>query len=208
MEPFRPFSSKVVPLLADNVDTDQVIPARFLKVTDKTGLGEALFSDWRYFADGSPKPDFVLNRPEMRGRQILLAGDNFGAGSSREHAPWALVGYGFRAVLSTSFADIFRNNALKNGLLPIALPAAAHASVVAMVEADPDVELAVDLEAGQVRLPDGSAVGFEVDPFSRQMLLEGTDELGFLLAQSDAVAAYEAVHPQRVDTTTTAAAGA
>jgi 3-isopropylmalate/(R)-2-methylmalate dehydratase small subunit len=206
MEPLRPFSSKVVPLLADNVDTDQVIPARFLKVTDKTGLGEALFSDWRYHADGSPKPEFVLNRPEMRGRQILLAGDNFGAGSSREHAPWALVGYGFRAVLSTSFADIFRNNSLKNGLLPIALPADAHASIVALVEADPDVELSVDLEAGQVRLPDGSVVGFEVDPFSRQMLLEGTDELGFLLAQSEAVLAWEAAHPQRVDTT--AAAGA
>jgi 3-isopropylmalate/(R)-2-methylmalate dehydratase small subunit len=205
MEPLRPFSSKLVPLLADNVDTDQVIPARFLKVTDKSGLGEALFSDWRYHADGTPKPDFVLNRPEMRGRQILLAGDNFGAGSSREHAPWALVGYGFRAVLSTSFADIFRNNALKNGLLPIALPAQAHARIVAMVESDPDVELAVDLEAGTVRLPDGSAVGFEVDPFSRRMLLEGTDELGFLLAQSEAVAAYEAAHPQRVDTT---AAGA
>ena len=206
MEPLRPFSSKLVPLLVDNVDTDQVIPARFLKVTDKNGLGEALFSDWRYHADGTPKPDFVLNRPEMRGRQILLAGDNFGAGSSREHAPWALVGYGFRAVLSTSFADIFRNNALKNGLLPIALPAQAHARIVAMVESDPDVELAVDLEAGTVRLPDGSAVGFEVDPFSRRMLLEGTDELGFLLAQSEAVAAYEAAHPQRIDTT--AAAGA
>jgi 3-isopropylmalate/(R)-2-methylmalate dehydratase small subunit len=206
MEPFRPFSSKVVPLLADNVDTDQVIPARFLKVTDKTGLGEALFADWRYFPDGSPRPEFVLNRPEMRGRQILLAGDNFGAGSSREHAPWALVGYGFRAVLSTSFADIFRNNALKNGLLPIELPAGAHASIVATVAADPDVELTVDLEANQVRLPDGSATGFEVDPFSRQMLLEGTDELGFLLAQAEAVAAYEAAHPQRVDTTATTGA--
>jgi 3-isopropylmalate/(R)-2-methylmalate dehydratase small subunit len=206
MEPFRPFSSKVVPLLADNVDTDQVIPARFLKVTDKTGLGEALFADWRYFPDRSPRPEFVLNRPEMRGRQILLAGDNFGAGSSREHAPWALVGYGFRAVLSTSFADIFGNNALKNGLLPIELPAGAHDSIVAMVAANPDVELTVDLEANQVRLPDGSATGFEVDPFSRQMLLEGTDELGFLLAQAEAVAAYEAAHPQRVDTTATTGA--
>ena len=206
MQPFRKLDGVAVSLRRDNVDTDQVIPARFLKVTDKNGLGEALFSDWRYHADGTPKPDFVLNRPEMRGRQILLAGDNFGAGSSREHAPWALVGYGFRAVLSTSFADIFRNNALKNGLLPIALPAQAHARIVAMVESDPDVELAVDLEAGTVRLPDGSAVGFEVDPFSRRMLLEGTDELGFLLAQSEAVAAYEAAHPQRVDTT--AAAGA
>jgi 3-isopropylmalate/(R)-2-methylmalate dehydratase small subunit len=206
MEPFRPFSSKLIPLLADNVDTDQIIPARFLKTTDKTGLGDALFCDWRYDADGSPKPDFVLNRPEMPGRRILLAGDNFGSGSSREHAPWALVGYGIRAVLSTSFADIFRNNALKNGLLPIELPTEAHAKLAAAVEADPEVELAVDLEAGEVRLPDGSTVGFEVDGFSRRMLLEGTDELGFLLAQSEAVAAYEASHPQRVDTT--AAAGA
>jgi 3-isopropylmalate/(R)-2-methylmalate dehydratase small subunit len=206
MEPFRPFSSKLIPLLADNVDTDQIIPARFLKTTDKTGLGDALFCDWRYNADGSPKPDFVLNRPEMPGRRILLAGDNFGSGSSREHAPWALVGYGIRAVLSTSFADIFRNNALKNGLLPIELPTEAHAKLAAAVGADPEVELAVDLEAGEVRLPDGSTVGFEVDEFSRRMLLEGTDELGFLLAQSEAVAAYEASHPRRVDTT--AAAGA
>jgi 3-isopropylmalate/(R)-2-methylmalate dehydratase small subunit len=206
MEPFRPFSSKLIPLLADNVDTDQIIPARFLKTTDKTGLGDALFCDWRYHADGSPKPDFVLNQPEMHGRRILLAGDNFGSGSSREHAPWALIGYGVRAVLSTSFADIFRNNALKNGLLPIELPVEAHARLAAAVTADPEVELAVDLEAGEVRLPDGSTVGFEVDAFSRRMLLEGTDELGFLLAQADAVAAYEASHPQRVDTT--AAAGA
>jgi 3-isopropylmalate/(R)-2-methylmalate dehydratase small subunit len=206
MEPFRPFSSKLIPLLADNVDTDQIIPARFLKTTDKTGLGDSLFCDWRYNADGSPRPEFVLNRPEMHGRRILLAGDNFGSGSSREHAPWALVGYGIRAVLSTSFADIFRNNALMNGLLPIELPAEAHAKLAAAAGADPEVEMAVDLEAGEVRLPDGSTVGFEVDEFSRRMLLEGTDELGFLLAQSEAVAAYEASHPQRVDTT--AAAGA
>jgi 3-isopropylmalate/(R)-2-methylmalate dehydratase small subunit len=206
MEPFRPFSSKLIPLLVDNVDTDQIIPARFLKTTDKTGLGDSLFCDWRYNADGSPKPDFVLNRPEMHGRRILLAGDNFGSGSSREHAPWALVGYGIRAVLSTSFADIFRNNALKNGLLPVVLPAEAHARLATAVEADPDAEMAVDLEACEVRLPDGSTAGFEVDEFSRRMLLEGTDELGFLLTQSDAVAAYEASHPRRVDTT--AAAGA
>ncbi|HZD72422.1 MAG TPA: 3-isopropylmalate dehydratase small subunit [Actinomycetota bacterium] len=201
MEPFGSVSSRVVPLLADNVDTDQIIPARFLKTTGKTGLGDALFSDWRYHADGSPRDDFVLNRSGMRGRRILLAGDNFGAGSSREHAPWALIGYGFRVVLSTSFADIFRNNALKNGLLPVELPAAAHTSVVALLEADPDAELTVDLERCTVTLPGGETVGFEVDPFSRQMLLEGTDELGFLLAQSDAVAAYEAAHPRRVDTT-------
>jgi 3-isopropylmalate/(R)-2-methylmalate dehydratase small subunit len=201
MEPFSAFSSKVVPLLVDNVDTDQIIPARFLKVTDKAGLGDALFTDWRYHADGTPKADFVLNQPDMRGRRILLAGDNFGAGSSREHAPWALVGFGFRAVLSTSFADIFRSNSLKNGLLPIELPPTVHARVVVLLEADPDTQLAVDLERCTVALPDGETASFEVDPFSRQMLLEGTDELGFLLAQSEAVAAYEASHPTRIDTT-------
>jgi 3-isopropylmalate/(R)-2-methylmalate dehydratase small subunit len=204
MEPFRAFSSKVVPLLVDNVDTDQIIPARFLKATDKAGLGDALFTDWRYHADGTPKDDFVLNQPGMRGRRILLAGDNFGAGSSREHAPWALVGFGFRAVLSTSFADIFRNNALKNGLLPIQVPPAVHARLVELLEADPDAELGVDLERCTVTLPGGETVGFEVDPFSRQMLLDGTDELGFLLSHSEAVAAWEAAHPQRVDTTTQA----
>jgi 3-isopropylmalate/(R)-2-methylmalate dehydratase small subunit len=201
MEPFTAFSSKVVALPVDNVDTDQIIPARFLKTTDKAGLGDALFTDWRYHADGTPKADFVLNQPGMRRRQILLAGDNFGAGSSREHAPWALIGYGFRAVLSTSFADIFRSNSLKNGLLPIELPAGVHARLVALTSADPDAELAVDLERCAVTLPGGETVGFEVDSFSRRMLLEGTDELGFLLAQSDAVAAYEATHPARVDTT-------
>ncbi len=204
MEPFGAFSSKVVQLLVDNVDTDQIIPARFLKTTDKAGLGDALFTDWRYHADGTPKADFVLNQPGMQGRRILLAGDNFGAGSSREHAPWALVGYGFRAVLSTSFADIFRNNSLKNGLLPVVLPPDVHARLVALVEADPDAELGVDLERCTVTLPGGQTVSFEVDSFSRQMLLDGTDELGFLLARSEAVAAYEAAHPPRVDTTTQA----
>ncbi len=204
MEPFRAFSSKVVPLPADNVDTDQIIPARFLKTTDKTGLGDALFTDWRYRADGTPKPDFVLNQPGMKGRLILLAGDNFGAGSSREHAPWALTGYGFRAVLSTSFADIFRSNSLKNGLLPIEVPPDVHARLVALLEADPDAELAVDLERCTLTLPGGDTVSFEVDSFSRQMLLDGTDELGFLLAHSEAVAVYEAAHPGRVDTTTQA----
>ncbi len=204
MEPFRAFSNRVVPLLVDNVDTDQIIPARFLKTTDKAGLGDALFTDWRYHADGTPKADFVLNQPGMQGRRILLAGDNFGAGSSREHAPWALVGYGFRAVLSTSFADIFRNNSLKNGLLPVVLPPDVHARLVALVEADPDAELGVDLERCTVTLPGGQTVSFEVDSFSRQMLLDGTDELGFLLARSEAVAAYEAAHPPRVDTTTQA----
>jgi 3-isopropylmalate/(R)-2-methylmalate dehydratase small subunit len=206
-QPFRAVSSRLVPLLADNVDTDQIIPARFLKVTDKAGLGEGLFADWRYDADGRPRPGFVLNRPEMAGRQVLLAGDNFGAGSSREHAPWALRAFGFRAVLATSFADIFRANALKNELLPVELPADVHAALAAAVQADPDAEVTVDLEAETVTLPGGRAVGFTVDPFARQMLLDGTDELGYLLSQGAAVAAYEDAHPSRVDTTTPAWGG-
>jgi 3-isopropylmalate/(R)-2-methylmalate dehydratase small subunit len=207
VDPFEPFSSKVVPLPVDNVDTDQIIPARFLKAVDKAGMGEHLFADWRYRADGSPKPGFVLNRPEMAGRRLLLAGGNFGAGSSREHAPWALTGFGFRAVLSTSFADIFRSNALKNGLLPVELPAAAHARVAALLQADPDAELTVDLEAQTVTLPSGEAVAFEVDPFSRRMLLDGTDELGWLESHADAVAAWERAHPPRIDTTAPAPPG-
>jgi 3-isopropylmalate/(R)-2-methylmalate dehydratase small subunit len=200
MEPIRTFSSKTVLLPIDNVDTDQIIPARFLKVTDKAGLGEGLFADWRYDADGWPRPGFVLNRPEMAGRQLLLAGGNFGAGSSREHAPWALRAFGFRAVLATSFADIFRANALKNGLVPVTLTEAVHARLVAQVEADPDAEVVVDLGGATVRLPDGDAVPFPIDPFALAMLVEGRDELGYLLAHLDAIAAFEAAHPSPVST--------
>jgi 3-isopropylmalate/(R)-2-methylmalate dehydratase small subunit len=206
-EPLRPFTSKLVPLVVDNVDTDQIIPARFLKGTDKAGLGEGLFADWRYGGDGRPKPGFVLNRPEMAGRAVLLAGANFGSGSSREHAPWALRAFGFRAVLAPLFADIFRNNALKNGLLPVELPAGVHAELAAAVEADPEVEVTVDLERETVDLPGGRAVAFTVDPFARRMLLEGTDELGYLLGHGGAVAAYENAHPSRVDTTAPAWGG-
>jgi 3-isopropylmalate/(R)-2-methylmalate dehydratase small subunit len=200
-EPLRPFTSKLVPLLVDNVDTDQIIPARFLKGTSKDGLGEGLFADWRYDGDGSPRAGFVLNRPDMAGREVLLAGANFGSGSSREHAAWALKGAGIRAVLAPLFADIFRNNALKNGLLPVELPADVHAELAAAVEADPEAEVTVDLEAETVTLPGGRVVAFTVDPFARQMLLDGTDELGYLLSHGDAVAAYEDAHPARVDTT-------
>ncbi|HZA80065.1 MAG TPA: 3-isopropylmalate dehydratase small subunit [Actinomycetes bacterium] len=200
-EPLRPFTSKLVPLVVDNVDTDQIIPARFLKGTSKDGLGDGLFADWRYDAEGRPRADFVLNRPELAGRAVLLAGANFGSGSSREHAAWALTAFGFRAVLAPLVADIFRNNALKNGLLPVELPAADHAELAAAVAADPDAQVTVDLAAETVTLPDGRAVGFSVDPFARQMLLDGTDELGYLLAQGAAVAAYEEAHPARVDTT-------
>ena len=206
-EPYTVFTSAVVPLPAENVDTDQIVPARYLKVTDKAGLAEALFRDWRFEEDGSlKKPRFILDQPEMAGRKILLVGDNFGAGSSREHAPWALSAWGVRAILSTSFADIFRNNSLKNGVLPIVVDRVTHERLFALLAADPDAQLTIDLAEQGVLLPDGTTIDFDIDPFSRRMLLEGTDELGFLLAQSEAVAAYEAANPPRVDTT--AAAGA
>lgn len=192
MEPLRPFSSRVLPLIVDDVDTDQIIPARFLKVTDKVGLGLKLFSDWRYEADGSPKSDFPLNDAKHAGAQVLLAGHNFGCGSSREHAPWSLVDFGFRAVIATSFADIFGGNSLKNGLLPIVLEPALHAELRAAVEGDPTVEVHVDLESQTVTLPSGKRASFPVDPFAKTMLLEGVDELGYLLAKEASIAAFEA----------------
>jgi 3-isopropylmalate/(R)-2-methylmalate dehydratase small subunit len=197
---FETITSKVVHLPAENVDTDQIIPARFLKTIDRKGLADGLFADWRYDADGRPRGEFVLNRPEMHGREVLLAGDNFGCGSSREHAPWALRGFGFRAVVSTSFADIFRANALKNGLLPVALDPATHERLSQLVDTDPDAEVTVDLERQVVRLPDGAEAAFEVDDFARAMLLQGTDELGYLLAHTDAIAAWEAANAPQVRT--------
>jgi 3-isopropylmalate/(R)-2-methylmalate dehydratase small subunit len=200
-EPFRSFTSKVIPLPAENVDTDQIVPARYLKVTDKAGLREALFRDWRYDEDGGLKePLFVLDRMAMMERQILLVGDNFGTGSSREHAPWALTAWGIRAILSTSFADIFRNNSLKNGLLPIVVEAAKHRQLFELVAADPDAEFTVDLEAELVHLPGDEDLPFEVDPFARTMLLAGTDEMGYLVSKLPAIEAWEAAHPARVDT--------
>jgi 3-isopropylmalate/(R)-2-methylmalate dehydratase small subunit len=195
------FTSKVVPLDAENIDTDQVVPARYLKVTDKDGLADALFRDWRFEEDGSRKdPPFVLDQPEMAGRAILLVGDNFGAGSSREHAAWALRAWGIRAILSTSYADIFRNNSLKNGVLPIAVPASTHERLRAIVAADPDAQLTVDLAESGILLPDGSTIEFEIDPFAKHMLLAGTDELGYLLSKESALVAWEAAHPPRIDT--------
>ena len=200
-EPFRSFTSKVIPLPAENVDTDQIVPARYLKVTDKAGLREALFRDWRYDEDGGLKePLFVLDRVAMLDRQILLVGDNFGTGSSREHAPWALTAWGIRAILSTSFADIFRNNALKNGLLPIAVEAEKQRQLFELVAADPNAEFTVDLEAQVVHLPGDEDLPFEVDPFARMMLLAGTDEMGYLVGKLPAIEAWEAGHPARIDT--------
>jgi len=199
MEPFNTLTSRVVVLPVDNIDTDQIIPARFLKTTEKTGLGRSLFSEWRYNADGSPKPDFVLSQPEAQGAQVLLAGDNFGCGSSREHAPWALTDFGFRAVISTSFADIFSNNALKNGLLPVIVDAATHSRLLALA-ADASVQVTVDLASQTLRLPDGEAVTFPIDGFARDCLLEGVDQLGYLLKHGAQISAYEQTHAARVDT--------
>src|SRR5882757_5919469 len=187
MEPIKTFTSKTVVLPTENIDTDQIIPARFLKATSKNGLGDKLFSDWRFEADGAVKPDFVLNKPEARGARVLVAGDNFGCGSSREHAPWALYDYGFRAIISTSIADIFKSNSLKNGLLPIAIDAATHAKLLAT----PGAEVTVSLEAQTVTLADGTAAKFSVDPFSRYCLLNGIDELQFLLSQDAEIKKFE-----------------
>ena len=181
-------------VLGDNVDTDQIIPARFLKTLDKNGLGKQLFFDWRYLPDGTDNPDFALNKPEAEGAQIILAGDNFGCGSSREHAPWALMGWGIRAVISTSFADIFKGNSLKNGLLPIQVDAATHAKLVATVKANPKVQLSIDLAKSELTLPDGSKVTFPIDSFAQHCLLNGIDQLGYILSFDDKIKAYEQAH--------------
>jgi 3-isopropylmalate/(R)-2-methylmalate dehydratase small subunit len=191
MNQFTSLDSKVVPLANENVDTDQIIPARFLKVTDKVGLGDNLFSDWRYNADGTPKPEFILNQSEMKGRRILLAGDNFGCGSSREHAPWALAGFGFRAVISTSFADIFRNNSLKNGLLPVIVDQDTLAQLFSLAQEDPDMALSINLTTQTLKLPDGRKVQFPIDGFSRACLLNGVDEIGYVLGMDDKIGAFE-----------------
>ncbi len=199
-EPFSSVTSAVVPMPRNDIDTDQIIPARFLKTVNREGLADQLFYDWRYLADGSPNPEFVLNRPEMAGRAVLVAGDNFGCGSSREHAPWALTAWGVRAVISSSFADIFRSNALKNGLLPIAVPPQELERIGSILEAEPDAEITVDLEASELRLPDGSVIPFDVDAFARRMILDGTDELGYLLELEPELEAYEAAHSPRIST--------
>lgn len=190
MQPISSFSSRTAVLPYTNIDTDQIIPARFLTTTTKEGLGKQVFADWRYDAAGAPKPDFVLNRPEAAGCSILVAGRNFGCGSSREHAPWALLDFGFRAVISTEIADIFRNNSLKNGLLPIVVDEQTHAGLLAA----PGAALKIDLQASTLTLPDGAAVGFPIEAFARYCLLNGVDELGFLLQQADAIARYEQIH--------------
>jgi 3-isopropylmalate/(R)-2-methylmalate dehydratase small subunit len=200
-EPFGAFTSRVIPLPLENIDTDQIIPARFLTMTARTGLADLLFHDWRFQSPGVLRePPFVLDRPEMAGRRILLAGANFGSGSSREHAPWALSAWGIRAVLAPSFADIFRNNAVKNSLLPIVVEPERHRRLVDELAADPDLEMTVDLEALVVRLPGGEQLPFTVEALARQLLLAGTDEIGWLLERLPAIETFERTHPGRVDT--------
>jgi len=191
MQPIQQIRSRTVAIPSSNIDTDQIIPARHLRTTTRLGLGKLLFSDWRYDADGTPKPEFVLNRPEAAGCQVLVADRNFGCGSSREHAPWALLDFGFRAVISSEIADIFRSNSLKNGLLPIVLPD----DQVQWLLAHPGIEVTVDLERSVVALPDGRELPFQVEGFARYCLLNGIDELGFLRSQEAAIATYEASHP-------------
>lgn len=190
MDPITVIRSKTVVLPSTNIDTDQIIPARFLTTTTRDGLGQALFSEWRYLPDGQPNPDFVLNQPAARGCQVLVAGRNIGCGSSREHAPWALLDFGFRAVISTEIADIFRNNSLKNGLLPVVVDEATHAWLIA----NPGVEVEIDLPATTLRLPDGKTVTFPIEAFSRYCLMNGVDELGYLLSQSAAIEQFERQH--------------
>ena len=200
MEQFTTLTAKMVSIPTENVDTDQIIPARFLKVTDKNGLGDNLFYDWRYNADGSPKEDFILNSEQGHQAKILVAGDNFGCGSSREHAPWAIMGYGFQAVISTSFADIFRNNSLKLGLLPIIIDKETHLQLMSLIEEEPETEIAIDLANQTLQLPDGRKVKFPIDNFSKNCILNGVDQLGYLQQHAPAVEAYEADHLDRVST--------
>ncbi len=194
MNPFITLNATAVPLRAENVDTDQIIPARFLTAVTKAGMGQGLFAAWRYLPDGALNPDFVLNRPEYAGAQILIAGKNFGSGSSREHAVWALTDFGFRAVIAPSFADIFYNNALKNGLLPIPLPESVVAMMMDLVEEDPSLSFYIDLPNQSLALPDGQRYAFEIDPYRKQCLMEGLDDLGYLLANLPAIEAYETAH--------------
>ena len=200
MKPFTNFESRLVPLPINNIDTDQIIPARFLKTTSKQGLDRQLFNDWRYDAQGNPNPDFVLNQPQGQGAEVLLAGDNFGCGSSREHAPWALTQFGFRAVISTSFADIFQQNSLKNSLLPIRVPQDVHDELFGAVANDRQAKVKIDLPNQTLTTPSGRTVQFPVDSFAKHCLVEGVDELGYILQHEADIASFEARRVGSVDT--------
>ena len=189
----------MIPMPRPNVDTDQIIPAVYLKVTGKDGLADGLFFGWRYKADGTPDPEFPFNRSEFQDAQILLAGDNFGCGSSREHAPWALEGWGIRAVISTSFADIFRNNAMKNGLLPVIVPPDVHQDLLILAADDPRCRMTIDLITQRLILPGGREVTFPIDAFNKSCMLSGTDALGYLLNYKNQIEVYEKTHSKQGD---------
>jgi len=201
MEPMNKITGKIAPLPMNDVDTDQIIPARFLKTTNKDGLGQQCFFDWRYTADGGLREDFILNQSEYQDASVLIAGNNFGCGSSREHAPWALQGMGWKAVVSTEFADIFRNNSLKNGLIPIIVDEETHRQLMSLAEEDPTTEVSINLEDQQLILPDGRKVEFPIDGFSKYCLLNGVDQLGYLMGLEDEIVNYEGSHDKRVVTT-------
>ncbi len=196
MPEFTSLTSQMAHIPQENIDTDQIIPARYLKLTDREGFGKHLFADWRYLPDGSPDPGFLLNQLRPEQTNVLLAGDNFGCGSSREHAPWALFDWGFRAVISTSFADIFKNNALKNGLLPIPVESDDYQKLVTLISAEPDAEITIDLTEQMIALPDGSKISFPIDHFSKHCLLEGIDSLDYLLSMGEQIEKYEATHDE------------
>jgi 3-isopropylmalate/(R)-2-methylmalate dehydratase small subunit len=204
MEPIKTITSRVVPFLHDNIDTDIIVPARFLKVTDKVGVDQYLFRDWRFDDQGNPRPDFILNQPRGQGAKILLVGRNFGTGSSREHAPWALMAFGFRALIGTSFADIFNENSLKNGLLPVIVPQDFHEELARAIEADPNLEISVDLASQTVTIPGGKSASFPMDAFSKKCLLAGLDQLGYIQHQEPGIRAYEQSHPSPIETTASA----
>ena len=197
MQPFTSITSHMIPMPRPNVDTDQIIPAVYLKVIGKDDLADGLFFGWRYRADGTPDPEFSFNRPEFQDAQILLAGDNFGCGSSRDHAPWALEGWGIKAVISTSFADIFRNNAMKNGLLPVIIPPDVHQDLLKLAADDPRCRVTIDLKAQRLILPEGREVTFPIDAFNKYCMLSGTDALGYLLDHKNQIEAYEKAHSRQ-----------
>jgi 3-isopropylmalate/(R)-2-methylmalate dehydratase small subunit len=198
MKTFKTLNSKFIPLANNNIDTDQIIPARYLKATDKISVAEGLFADWRFNPDGSKNPDFIMNQPIYSDAQILLAGDNFGCGSSREHAPWALTGQGIKAVISTSFADIFRNNSLKNGLLPITVNSDIHNSLFDLSIEAPEAKIFIDLENQKVQLPGGIEFNFDIDPFAKNCLLKGVDQLGYILSFENQIRDYEKTHKSMI----------
>ena len=206
MSVFRSLTSRIVPLPGTNIDTDQIIPASYLKVTDKKGLAKGLFANWRYDENHQPREDFVLNQADYRQAKILLVGDNFGCGSSREHAAWALQDHGFEVVIGTSFADIFQTNSAKNGLLTASVEEDDHASLMRMAQERPTTEIKVDLQDRLISSPEIGSIPFQIDPFVRHCLLNGIDELGYLLDQMSQIEAYETRHPQRVQTIAAATA--